>query len=182
MGTFFYFCFGWNFNNHKLISDVNLIFKICCVINYNGYSTQKQLFSRLSHNRSPTAKWSAIALCSLCQLTLRNILQVTVQHNESIHYALACILPFPIGPGGRYSSQADKWEINKLLITLDDIVTQCTKISTQLFKNKQIKGTRSKRMLNDFEVVIYFLFNDTLNTLLNDLNFFSFRNCNIFFI
>ena len=35
-------------------------------------------------------------------------------------------------------------------------------------------------MLNDFEVVIYFLFNDTLNTLFNDLDFFSFRNCNIF--
>ena len=121
------------------------------------------------------------AVCSLCQLTLRNIFRVTVQHNESIHYALACILPFPIGPSGRYSSQADKWEINKLLITLDDIVTQCTKISTQLFKNKQIKGTRSKRMLNDFEVVIYFLFNDTLNTLLNDLDFFSFKNSNIFF-
>ena len=32
------------------------------------------------------------------------------------------------------------------------------------------------------EIVIYFLFNDTLNTLLNDLDFICSRNCNIFFI
>ena len=37
-------------------------------------------------------------------------------------------------------------------------------------------------ILSVLEIVIYFLFNDTLNTLLNDLDFFSFRNCNIFLL